>query len=249
MPYTSDRLKTLPGQISRTPTYSLSDLLVRISVLLESEPDLKEQEVPLSATQLKQFGISNLTFLSGKMLKEVLFTKHRADLWAILKAFADIGNYRLEWQLLNTKWFLPQSRERIYLVGRRTGQCAGNIFPIGEEYCQDDKTKYNKNSCFGTIIRSYGGRPTMADYILEIPRGQSCQSPFSAEQLKKARMLTPVECERLQGFEDDFTRWGNYNGKIQPLSLRQRYNLLGNAVSVPTVQAVATRIRDNTILR
>jgi len=70
MPYTSDRLKTLPGQISRTPTYSLSDLLVRISVLLESEPDLKEQEVPLSATQLKQFGISNLTFLSGKMLKE-----------------------------------------------------------------------------------------------------------------------------------------------------------------------------------
>ena len=182
-------------------------------------------------------------------VKGVLFTKHRADLWAILKAFADIGNYRLEWQLLNTKWFLPQSRERIYLVGRRTGQCAGNIFPIGEEYCQDDKTKYNKNSCFGTIIRSYGGRPTMADYILEIPRGQSCQSPFSAEQLKKARMLTPVECERLQGFEDDFTRWGNYNGKIQPLSLRQRYNLLGNAVSVPTVQAVATRIRDNTILR
>ena len=61
--------------------------------------------------------------------------------------------------------------------------------------------------------------------------------------------ITPVECERLQGFEDDFTRWGNYNGKIQPLSLRQRYNLLGNAVSVPTVQAVATRIRDNTILR
>ena len=89
----------------------------------------------------------------------------------------------------------------------------------------------------------------MADYILEVPRGQSCQLPFSAEQLKKARMLTPVECERLQGFENDFTRWGNYNGQVYPLSLRQRYNLLGNAVSVPTIQAVATRIRNNTILR
>ena len=29
------------------------------------------------------------------------------DFAAILQAFADIGGYRLEWQLLNTSWFLP----------------------------------------------------------------------------------------------------------------------------------------------
>jgi len=32
-----------------------------------------------------------------------------ADFWAILNAFTNIGGYRLEWQLLNTSWFLPQN--------------------------------------------------------------------------------------------------------------------------------------------
>lgn len=39
----------------------------------------------------------------------------------------------LETQLLNTRWFLPQNRERIYFVGH-TGKGSGQqIFPIGEE--------------------------------------------------------------------------------------------------------------------
>ncbi|WP_312900220.1 DNA cytosine methyltransferase [Chryseobacterium taichungense] len=60
-----------------------------------------------------------------------------ADFWAILQAFANIGGYRLEWQLLNTKWFLPQNRERIYLVGHLAGseRNFGNVFPITEDNC------------------------------------------------------------------------------------------------------------------
>ena len=56
-----------------------------------------------------------------------------ADFWAILQAFANIGNYRLEWQLLNTKWFLPQNRERIYLIGHLADRSEPGVFPIGEE--------------------------------------------------------------------------------------------------------------------
>lgn len=37
---------------------------------LGKEPEWQDAEVPLSATQLKRFGISDLTFLSGKMLRE-----------------------------------------------------------------------------------------------------------------------------------------------------------------------------------
>ena len=39
------------------------------------------------------------------------------DFSAIIKEFANIGGYTIEWQLLNTAWFLPQNRERVYLVG------------------------------------------------------------------------------------------------------------------------------------
>ena len=55
-----------------------------------------------------------------------------ADFWAIIAAFANIGGYRLEWQLLNTSWFLPQNRERIYLIGHLTDRSEPGVFPIGE---------------------------------------------------------------------------------------------------------------------
>jgi len=60
-----------------------------------------------------------------------------ADFWAIIQAFANIGGYRLEWQLLNTKWLLPQNRERIYLVGHLAegGRSFGKVFPITEDNC------------------------------------------------------------------------------------------------------------------
>ena len=56
------------------------------------------------------------------------------DFAAILQAFTNIGGYRLEWQLLNTSWFLPQNRERIYLVGYSTTTKRNwpGVFPIGE---------------------------------------------------------------------------------------------------------------------
>ena len=49
-------------------------------------------------------------------VKGAYSTNAGADFWAILQAFANIGNYRLEWQLLNTLWFLPQNIELIYLI-------------------------------------------------------------------------------------------------------------------------------------
>ena len=52
------------------------------------------------------------------------------------------------------------------------------------------------------------------------------------------RRLTPVECERLQGFPDDWTLTSN--GK--PQSDSARYRQMGNAVAVPCVEWVTRRI-------
>lgn len=52
----------------------------------------------------------------------------------------------------------------------------------------------------------------------------------------------------LQGFLDDFTKYGVYGNEVKPISRANRYAMLGNAVSVPVVRAVASRIRENTIL-
>jgi len=48
----------------------------------------------------------------------------------------------------------------------------------------------------------------------------------------KIRRLTPKECERLQGFPDDWTKFGKDGEKI---SDTQRYKMLGNAVTTNVI--------------
>ena len=53
------------------------------------------------------------------------------DFEIILRTIADCG-YDGQWQLLNTRWFLPQNRERIYLVGYSGNRGRRSVFPIRE---------------------------------------------------------------------------------------------------------------------
>jgi DNA (cytosine-5)-methyltransferase 1 len=55
----------------------------------------------------------------------------------------------------------------------------------------------------------------------------------------RIRRLTPIECERLQGFPDNWTKYG-HDGK--EISDSQRYKMMGNSVSVPVVKAVMERL-------
>lgn len=55
----------------------------------------------------------------------------------------------------------------------------------------------------------------------------------------KIRRLTPLECERLQAFPDDWTKY-NEDGDI--ISDNQRYKMLGNAVTTSVIKAIFERI-------
>lgn len=57
------------------------------------------------------------------------------------------------------------------------------------------------------------------------------------------RRLTPLECERLQGFPDGWTKWGRLdNGKIVEVSDTQRYKCLGNAVTVNVIRTIVANL-------
>ncbi len=59
------------------------------------------------------------------------------------------------------------------------------------------------------------------------------QTPIVWSNRIKIRRLTPMECERLQGFPDGWT---------EGISDTQRYKCLGNAVTVNVVQAIAKKL-------
>jgi DNA (cytosine-5)-methyltransferase 1 len=57
------------------------------------------------------------------------------------------------------------------------------------------------------------------------------------------RRLTPRECERLQGFPDDWTRWGADGREISDSA---RYRMLGNAVTVNVARWIGARMAAHT---
>lgn len=60
------------------------------------------------------------------------------------------------------------------------------------------------------------------------------------------RRLTPMECERLQAFPDNWTKFGvSPDDKIIEISDTQRYKMCGNAVTTNVIQAVFERILAN----
>ena len=214
-----------------------------------------------------------------------------ADFWAILQAFTHIGGYRLEWQLLNTKWVLPQNRERIYLIGHLAGRSQPGVFPITEDDCAPRKEKtYQFQAKLSGTLKANGNMNADDTYI--IPKTASTltggghsgglhsdmtiiqinpskesggKQPYQQNRvfdekgispaltrhnsdyaISRMRRLTEIECERLQGFPDNWTQYGNYNGDIKPIARTQRYKLIGNAVTVDIVELIAKRLKFTT---
>lgn len=269
-------------------------------------------------------------FFIWENVKGVFSSNDGADFWAVIQALADIGGYRLEWQLLNTAWFLPQNRERVYLVGCLGAGSGRAVFPITEGF--NDATQARQQPVNGvsvncidanyakgpdgkrTMIRTINGGDTCRtirsggrqmrvaaqrgrnperpsdrtagapmrqtleinhngttntltsvakdNYVVgpyienENLSGQRFRNSYAGtlranashnyQTVNSIRRLTEVECERLQGFSDRWTEYGDYEGVIKKVPATARYKALGNAVTVDVVQAVGEAILEAT---
>ena len=217
-------------------------------------------------------------------VKGTFSSNNRRDFAAILQAFANIGGYRLEWQLLNTKWFLPQNRERIYLVGYIGNGSRQQIFPLRENNKQINELQKQSGN-INTLTTRYRAATGSGSYIIEreldtqetppliikantkkgyeianhgdsinysVPTSKTRRGRLGkgiAQTLdtgcqigvvqEKIRRLTPIECERLQGFPDN---WTKYDSQGNLISDSQRYKTCGNAVTVNVVEAIAKKL-------
>ena len=170
----------------------------------------------------------------------------------IYRVLTDL-DYTIECQILNTRWFLPQNRERIYIVGHLGERGRSKIFPIGEAGRENKTCK--ERGITGTVKGGWGSLQNDATYLNQIGTiGKDSEATrvydtTCARTIKNGggmgaktglynidsniRRLTPKECERLQGFPDGWT---------EGQSDAQRYKQLGNAVSVPVVKAIGEKL-------
>jgi len=191
----------------------------------------------------------------------------------IISTLDEMG-YDAEWQVLNSKYFVPQNRERIFIVGHLRDRRTRKVFPLGDFDSEIDKQKLTQignidtkghNSLWGRVydpnficpsLNANGGGmgaktglfaiPTLTPDRLEKRQmgrrfkedGEpaftvNTQDRHGVYDGIKIRKLTPTECERLQGFPDNWTIGSD----------TQRYKQCGNAVTVNVVEYIAKELR------
>jgi len=153
----------------------------------------------------------------------------------IIGVLSDLG-YGVEWQVLNSKDFgVPQNRERIIIVGHLGNECGRKVFPLGST--NDSHIKLTTQS------RQQQDRTISPDGISPCLASNTTFDKWNVDYSTHIRRLTPKECERLQGFPDDWTKYGeDEHGMIVNISDTQRYKMCGNAVTTNVIQAVIERL-------
>ena len=180
----------------------------------------------------------------------------------IISTLDEMG-YDAEWQVLNSKYFVPQNRERIFIVGHLRGERTRQVFPLGDFDEISDKKKLRAEELSRTrshssaidanyykgpdgkrtlVAISSSGRSWGRESRVKLGEanglscGSGCASQSSANFVNdnmRIRRLTPKECERLQGFPDNWTIGSD----------TQRYRQCGNAVTVDVVEYIAKELR------
>lgn len=173
-----------------------------------------------------------------------LFNSNKGhDLLVVLRTMDKLG-YAVAWRLLNSRYFgVPQSRPRVYLCCWKKSPSAAlrtmfepepNPILEGERKAfleeSTPRGKFPRVASVGYCLAATSGRHTGTDW-----------SRTYATCKNGVRRLTPIECERLQGFPDNWTKTDNGFNPEESDSLR--YAAIGNAVSVPVVQSIAMRIK------
>jgi len=162
--------------------------------------------------------------------------------------------YTVQWQIQDAKGYVPQHRERIFLVGfkpgrwfefpevPKTGPKLGSILEskVDDKYTLSDHLwQYLQNYAMKHKAAGNGfgfglvGRDDIARTLSARYHKDGSEILISQGSKKNPRRLTPRECARLMGYPSDF--------KI-PVSDTQAYRQFGNSVVVPIVESIAKEV-------
>lgn len=191
------------------------------------------------------------------------------DFGAFVRALDECG-YHFAWRVLDAQYFgVPQRRRRIFLVGHSADWrhpaavlfepgCLRRDTPTGGKKRQD--VTWALTGCLG----AGGADDNRAQAGFYIPGvvsreqgsendDRKCASlttrPYADNDAQESRLviscpgvrrLTPLECERLQGFPDG---WTDVLHEGRPASDSARYKALGNSMAVPVMRWIGERIQ------
>ncbi len=187
----------------------------------------------------------------------------KGNTWKVIQESLAQLNYEIYTSVIDGQGFVPQHRERIFIVGfdrnRYNPESISFDFefdkptnpPVLRDILQDDvPDKYTLTDKLWSFLQSYAAKHKAKGngFGYGMPNLDGITRTLSARYYKDGseilinqgegnnpRRLTPRECARLQGFPDSF--------KIT-VSDTRAYKQFGNSVVVPLVTAIAKKIVD-----
>jgi DNA (cytosine-5)-methyltransferase 1 len=184
-----------------------------------------------------------------------LLSSHKGrDFGIVLRTLADLG-YGVGWRVLNSRYFgVPQSRQRVYIVGcYRDGRGPAEILFESERRQGNDKADGSDGKKTVSPFKEVLGDPLKGPivpaiaYCLYACSARHTGTDWSRNYVSypdgRARRLMPIECERLQGFPENWTLPENGEFGDADRIDTLRYYALGNAVTVPVGEWIAGRVR------
>jgi DNA (cytosine-5)-methyltransferase 1 len=156
------------------------------------------------------------------------------------------------WRVLDLQYFgPPQRRQRVFIVASRTGGIdPGEVLALGEGMCTHPEpfrireTKSTGGNAKSTPVVGIDIAPTLGARDYKGP-GSFINGSIQGTVLQDGRLrrLTPLECERLMGWPDNWTAIGlRHDGTEYTLSDTARYKLIGNGCGSPQVRWIASRL-------
>jgi DNA (cytosine-5)-methyltransferase 1 len=168
------------------------------------------------------------------------------DFELILMRLTELG-YGVAWRVLNSRYFgAPQSRSRVFIcawLGSPERAVRALYEDVPSEFPPSERAGFLA-SC--TASKSGAIVPEVA-YCLAATSGRHTGTDWSRSYVsyqKRVRRLTPTECEGLQGFPKG---WSIPEDALKVASIdldSLRYEALGNAVCVPVIEWIASRIKE-----
>ena len=171
-----------------------------------------------------------------------------------------VGHIDYRTYLATKVLFEPESMSRDFKKGSKIQKEATAIIGKGVDYSRrggnykyhiDKKASTLRNSaspdCFDLVLAS--GKKNIGTLLANCGKSlwQNNQEAFTGDFFviagKNIRRLTPLECERLQGFPDNYTQieWKGKPKDQCPDS--HRYKAIGNSMAVPVMRWIGERIK------
>lgn len=146
----------------------------------------------------------------------------------------------IAWRVLDAKYFgIPQQRKRLYvLAGGKDFKPENIIFEDSctsmEDYPQTDLF-FEKEGYQFECFRAYTDCLYAAYGTKWNGNAAAYNGSLFVLQNKRLRRLSPLECERLMGFPDNYTN-------IPKASRTNRYKAVGNSWSIPVIKWFGERL-------